>query len=329
MSLSCILFVLAQSRVGNQAEVFVSGIDSPFGITFDKDGSLLCTAEKSDGQGIILRITSSGMVAPIIESPKYQNGEDGMGDTYLLTRLGPISKLDDNTVASLDNSTGTLDVVDLPKPVLLKEPLFTDGRGPSYDMATGKVITIHSMASDRDNKTLFVAGPDNRSSFEIMNNIHPGLLVLKLDFGSRPITITTNENKRVLAPLSSTTFLKSSEYSSPQVTAMAVSKGIVVIALRGEGLLKIGPNQSISNIPSNTFKTSDVFGLTFDADGALYVAASQNGTNGTVYKVAANNGRIDVLAKGFKVPAGLAIREQTLYIADSAAGQILRIRLHR
>lgn len=323
--LLCALSGFGQTRGSNQPEPFVSGIDKPFGLAFEKDGGLLSTGQRSDGQGVILRITTSGTVTPIIESPR--DPEDSRRKTYLMTRLGPIAKLDENTVASLDNSSGELYVVDLSSSQLLKSSVFTDGRGPTYSLATGQALTVHSMGVDQENKTLFVAGPDNRDR-QPSGIIGPpsGSLVLKLDFGSRPLTITTGNNKRTLAPLPRTAFLRSSEYPSSVVTAMAVSKGTMVVALRGEGLLKIGPDQSITKIRSTVFDTSDVFGLVLDSDGTLYVAASQNGANGSVYKVAANGG-IEPFAQGFKVPAGMAIREHTLYVADSAAGQILRIRL--
>ena len=131
---ACLLFLLLStlsalgqspaSNASNRPEPFVSGIDKPFGLAFD-NGGLLSTAQRSDGQGVILRITASGMVTPIIESPKDRDGN------YLMTRLGPIAKLDENTVASLDNSSGELYVVDLSQVELLKSSLFTDGRGPT------------------------------------------------------------------------------------------------------------------------------------------------------------------------------------------------------
>ncbi len=55
--------------------IFASGLEGPFGLVFEADGSLLGSGTKEDGQGYLFKISQSGMTQIILESPKEADGK--------------------------------------------------------------------------------------------------------------------------------------------------------------------------------------------------------------------------------------------------------------
>ena len=68
--------------------------------------------------------------------------------------------------------------------------------------------------------------------------------------------------------------------------------------------------------------------LAFGPDGLLYVTGPTLGPNDAVYRIAPDNGRVEVWAEGFGRPQGLAFdRTGRLYVVDALAGSSAIYRL--
>lgn len=145
-----------------------------------------------------------------------------------MTRLGPIARLNEGVLATLDYSSGELHLIAIEPSLLLKSRYFTDGRNATYDLRDGSTLVVHAMAVDSQKKMLFVAGQSNRSSVGSTAGLH----IFVSDFNSQPVLQRQTPGKDTLAPLEKADFFKGDTFRNPQVTAVASRNGQLFVAVK-------------------------------------------------------------------------------------------------
>jgi hypothetical protein len=288
--------------------IFANGLNNPFGLAFDSNENLLFTDRESDGRGIIGRITPSGKVEILIKSPKKADGK------YILKNLGAISFLEDNSIVTIDYSSGN--AYKIPSSLETVEESSYFGLTERYNLADGKAIICYTMTVDHKNKLLFVAGPNVEKS--TLGVSMKGLLVYMNNLGKGAFGVKGRE-----------IFLKDVQVESdPWVTSSTVRGDDLFLALEGLGIFYSGADKVLRKLDTkDIFEGKQILGIVFDSQKNLYVATNESGSKGIIYRIASDGSPIKTFAEGFTAPAGLAIRGDHLYVADFGDGKIYKIKI--
>lgn len=302
-SLTLITVQNAQTLPNPNVKLIADGFNKPFGLVFDTVGNILCTSQGDKGRTIINKISPSGNVEKIFESPTKHDDST----RYEMETPGTIELFNDAIIV-MDYSSGKVNILSKTFDVIVSSETFG---GKVYrkinDVWTAAMC--YAMAIDKTNKLLYIGGPYSEQRM----------------FG--PVTVfRVNEYN-----MTDNILGHGKEYYKDEnrfLSSMAIYNKNLILAFESEGLFIIKPNNEKEKYTeANILNDKQILGITSDDKNNIYLAANTSLTKGFIYKIDTKRKGIKVLAKDFIVPAGLAIKNGFLYVVDYGKGSIYKLKL--